>query len=99
LSKIFPIRNDLKQGNILPPLFFKFVLDYATRRVKANQDGLKLNVTHLHLISADDVNILEGSVHTINENKEALLVASKEIRLEVNIDKSRFIFHIPETRM
>jgi hypothetical protein len=28
---------------------------------------------------ADDVNILGGSVHTVKENAEALVVASKEI--------------------
>jgi hypothetical protein len=39
------------------------------------------------LVYADDVNILGGSVYTIKENAEALLVASKEIGLEVNADK------------
>jgi hypothetical protein len=29
-----------------------------------------------------------GSVHTIKENTEALIVASKEIGLEVNVDKT-----------
>jgi len=35
-----------------------------------------------------DINILGGSVHTIKENAEALIVASKEIGLEVNADKT-----------
>jgi hypothetical protein len=50
---------------------------------------MKLNGTHQLLANADDVNILGGSVHTtsIKENAEALLVASKEIGLEVNADK------------
>jgi hypothetical protein len=33
------------------------------------------------------VNILGGSVHIIKKNTEALVVASKEIRIEVNVHK------------
>jgi hypothetical protein len=44
-----------------------------------NQDGLKLNGTHQLLAYADDVNILGGSVHTVKENADVLVVATKEI--------------------
>ena len=44
---------------------------------------LKLNGTHQLLAYADDVNLLGGSAHTVKENAEALLVATKEIGLEV----------------
>jgi len=46
LSDIFPIKNDLKQGDDLLPLLFNFTLEYTIRRVQVNQDGLKLNGTH-----------------------------------------------------
>jgi len=49
---------------------------------------LKLNGTHQLLVYADDVNILGGSVHTV---KEAFTVASKEIGLEVNADKTKYM--------
>ena len=42
-----------------------------------NQDGLKLNGTHQILAYADDVNIMGRSVHTVKENAEALVVATK----------------------
>ena len=64
-------------------------LQYAIRRLQINQDGLKLNGTHQLLAYADDVNILGGSIYTVKENAEALVVATKEIGLEVNADKTK----------
>ena len=37
LVDMFPIRNGLKQGDALSPLFFNFALEYANRRVQVNQ--------------------------------------------------------------
>ena len=53
---------------------------------------MKLNGTHQFLVYADDVNILEGSVHAIKENAEALILASKEIGLEVISYKIKYMF-------
>ena len=91
LSDMFPIRNGLKQGDGLSPLLFNFALEYAIRGVQVNQDGLKLNGTHQLLVYADDINILGGSVHNIKENAKALIVASKQIGLEVNVDKTKYM--------
>jgi len=91
LSDMFPIRNGLKQGDALSPLLFNFALEYAIRRAQVNQDGFKLNGTHQLLAYADDVNILGGSVHTVKENVETLVVASKETGLEVNADKTKYM--------
>jgi len=88
---MFPIRNGLKQGDALSPLIFSFALEYAIRRVQVNQNGLKLNGTHQLLVYANDVNILGGSVQTVKENAEALIVASKETGLEVNADKTKYM--------
>jgi hypothetical protein len=52
---------------------------------------LKLNGTHQLLAYAEDVNILGGSVHTVMENAEALVVATQEIGLEVNADKTKYM--------
>jgi hypothetical protein len=43
------------------------------------------------LVYADDVNILGGSLHAIKKNTEAFVVASKEIGLEVNADKTKYV--------
>jgi hypothetical protein len=76
--------------------FIAIALEYTIRRVRVNQDGLKLNGTHQLLVYADDVNILGGSRHTIKKNAEALVVASKENR-QVNADKTKL--SCLETRM
>jgi hypothetical protein len=66
LSDSFPIQNDLKQGDALPPLLLKFALEFAIRKVQKNQVGLKLNGTHQLLVYTGDV-ILLGSSHTIKK--------------------------------
>jgi hypothetical protein len=88
LPDMFPIKNGLKQGDALLTMLFNFALEYAIRRVQVNQGGLKLNGTHQLLAYADDVNILGGSVLIVKEKAEALIVASKEIGLEINADKT-----------
>ena len=52
---------------------------------------MKLNGNRQLLDYVDDVNILSGSVNTIKKNAEALVVASKEIGLEVNADKTKYM--------
>ena len=91
LSDRFPIRNGLKQGEALLPLLFNFALEYAIRRVQVNQDGLKLNGTHQLLAYPNDVNILGGSIHTVKKKAEALVAATKEIELEVNAHKTKYM--------
>ena len=60
-------------------------------RVQVNQDKLKLICVHQLLAYADDVNILGGSVHTLKENAEALVAATREIGLEVSADKTEYM--------
>ena len=56
-----------------------------------SENGLKLNGTRQLLVYADDVNILGGSGHTIKENAQDLIVARREIGLEVNVDKTKYM--------
>ena len=52
---------------------------------------MKLNGTHQLLAYADDVNTLWRSIHTVKKRAEALVVATKEIGLEVNADKTKYM--------
>jgi hypothetical protein len=50
--------------------------------------GLELNGTHQLLVYADDVNLLGDNINTINK-KQILIDASKEVGVEVNIEKTK----------
>jgi hypothetical protein len=83
LSNKFTIENGMKQGDTLSLLLFNFSLEYAIRRVKEDQEGLKLNGTHQLLAYAGNVNIMGENVDTIQKYTKAILVASQEVGLEV----------------
>ena len=72
LSDMFHIKDGLKQGDALTPLLFNSESEYAIRSVQVNQEGFKLNGTHLLLVYADYVNILGGSLHTIQKKHRSI---------------------------
>jgi hypothetical protein len=67
---MFHIKKWFARRRSLSPLLFNFTSEYAIRRVQVNQEGLKLNGTHQHLVYVD-INTLGESVLTIKKNTEA----------------------------
>jgi adenosyl cobinamide kinase/adenosyl cobinamide phosphate guanylyltransferase len=43
------------------------------------------------LAYADDVNLLGDNIDTIEKNTETLIVASKEVGLEINVEKTKYM--------
>jgi predicted SPOUT superfamily RNA methylase MTH1 len=66
----FPIKNGLKLGHILSPLFFNSASEYTISRVQENKEGLKLNGTHQLLAYAEDDNIVEENIDTTKETQK-----------------------------
>jgi hypothetical protein len=91
LSDRFHIQNGLKQGHALSRLLFNFSLVYVIRKVQENQVVLKLDGTHQTLAYADDVNLLGDNIDIINKNTGTLIDASKEVGLEVNVEKTKYM--------
>ena len=89
-SDIFPTKNGWNKM-LYHNCFSTLLLAYAIRRVQVSPEGLKLNGIYQHLVYADDVNILDKSVHIIKKNTEALVVWRKVTGLEVNADKIKYM--------
>jgi hypothetical protein len=64
---------------------------YAINKVQENQVGLKLNGTHQLLVYADNVNLLGDNTYTIKKNMETFIDPSKEVCLEINIKKTKYM--------
>jgi hypothetical protein len=43
------------------------------------------------LVYADDINLLDDSVNTIKENSGTFLEASRDLGLEINADKTKYM--------
>jgi hypothetical protein len=50
-----------------------------------------MNGTHQLLAYGDDVNLLGDNLDTIKKNKETSIDASKEVGLEINVEKTKYM--------
>jgi hypothetical protein len=53
--------------------------------------GLKLNGRHELLVYADDIYLLGDNIDTIKKNTQTLIDASKDVGLEVNPEKAKYM--------
>jgi hypothetical protein len=65
-------------------------------KVQENQAGLTLNGTHQLLTYSGDINLLGDSVDAVKKNTETLIDASKEVCLEINVEKTKYMLLSPQ---
>jgi hypothetical protein len=53
--------------------------------------GLKFNGTYQLLVYTNNINLLHDNLNTIKKNTEALLDASKDDGLKVNMEKTKHV--------
>jgi len=63
----------------------------TTSRYMCSYIYIHIYGTHQLLAYADEVNILGGSIHTLKENTEVLVAATRETGLEVSADKTKYM--------
>ena len=66
-------------------------IEYAITRVQENRIGLELNGKHQLLVYANGVNMLGENLQTVSENTEIFIKACKDIGLEVNSEKTKYM--------
>jgi hypothetical protein len=67
------------------------MLSFTSSSSSLNHVRLKLNGTHQLLAYAVDVNLLGDNIDTIKKITEPLIEVRKEVGLEINIDKTKYI--------
>jgi hypothetical protein len=63
----------------------------AYTRQQGNQACLELKGTHQLLVYVDGINLLGDSINTIKGNTKTLLEAGRDIDLEINAEKTKYL--------
>jgi hypothetical protein len=78
-------------GRFSITIAFQFCSRIFHQEVEENQVSLELNGTHQLLVHADEVHLLGDRTSTIKENTETLLEASRDVGLEKNTEKTKYM--------
>jgi hypothetical protein len=84
---MFPLYNGLNEGDVLSPQLFNFASEYAIRIVQENQVGLNTSAAGPCWWCVPTGRYIDS----IRKNIETITGASKEVGLEVNSEKTKYI--------
>jgi hypothetical protein len=67
----------------------------AERKVQENEVSLEMNGTNQILVYANGTCFLGHRINTANENTETLLEDSRDVGLEINTEKTKYMIIYP----
>jgi hypothetical protein len=79
------VKKDSLLRDATSPLFYNSSSENAIKKVKENQEALKLKGTHQFLVHDDAVNLLGQNINTVKKIMEAALGASNLVGREVSL--------------
>jgi hypothetical protein len=88
LTDHFEVRRGLKQGDGLAPLLFNIVLEYAIRQSSVDVSSSLIYKSGQTVGYADDINIMERSMQTVEKIYRELEEHTKTIGLTSNTMKT-----------
>ncbi|XP_045500075.1 uncharacterized protein LOC123697576 [Colias croceus] len=94
----FKIRRGVRQGDPISPKLFIAVLQHVLGKLPWSNRGINMNGNMLsHLRFADDIILFAENPHHLSKMINELNQASKNIGLEINIDKTKIMTNHTET--
>jgi hypothetical protein len=91
LSDKFTIENGLKEGDAFITTAFQLCFEICHQEGPREPGRTHIEWDTSGLAYAGDVNIVGENIHSIQKNTKALLDASKEVGLEVNPEKIKYM--------
>jgi sorting nexin-29 len=86
----FKVDRGLKQ-DVISTILFNIVLEYVISRLTITQKGTIFNRMIQCFAYADDIVLLGRSVNYLKETLEELKQGAKEVELEINQDKTKYM--------
>ena len=91
LSRSFPVRNGLRQGDGLACVLFNLALEKVIRDANIYNRGTILHKSTQLLAYADDIDIMGRNLKAVQETFTKLKRTSTKMGLEVNVQKTKIL--------
>jgi hypothetical protein len=97
ISEPFIVKNGLRQGDALSPVWFNLALEEIIRSVPRGQ-RMEVNEGYTCLAYADDLVLLGDTRQDVIQTLIDLIKASKQMGLSLNQEKTKYMFLSRKTK-
>ncbi len=97
VSSFFRVKNGVRQGGILSPIFFNVYLDLLSMILSNSSYGCTINDYRVnHLFYADDAVILAPSPHALQQLIDLCVTYASDYELSFNVKKTKVMCFTPK---